>query len=233
MKYILTVIFGLLLTASFSQDSTATDRESDMFSIDVLYGHCLLKNDFNQQFNSQQHVSFSSPIQTVGIGLSGAYVRNHRHDVGLHYSYSQVVPQKIIIHDSIGGKINGFILSIDLFGRDLLPKSKIANCILSFGFNTGRFRISTNDYKQQKNPFFSPTLSLQPKLWIGSVVLSIRADYGFDLSKSGWRSVNFSNKTTPLQLNALKQTGAIFYFSIGWVPGEKIGYVLDLTKKKK
>jgi len=103
-----------------------------------------------------------------------------------------------------------------MFGKDLLPKSNIANCIVSFGFNTGRFRISGNDYKQQKNPFFSPTISIQPKIRIGPIVLSIRGDYGFDISKSNWRSVNFTNKNNGIYLSPLKQTGGIIYFSIGW-----------------
>lgn len=188
-----------------------------MFSVDVIYGHYLLKNSFNSNFNSQNDFSFSNPIQTLGVSLSGAYTREHRHDYAIHFSYSQVIPQQILVNDSIKSKINGFVLGVNMFGIDLLPKSKIANCIVSLGFNTGRFRISGNEFKQQKNPFFSPTLSIQPKIRIGPIVLSVRGDYGFDISKSNWRSVNFTSKNIGINLNPLKQTGGIIYFSIGWV----------------
>ena len=231
MKHILSLIYITTFTISFGQDSTSIESEGDMFSVDVIYGHYLLRNSFNSKFNSQNDFSFSNPIQTLGFSLSGAYTREQRHEYAVHYSYSQIIPQQIVLIDSINSIINGFVLGINMFGKDLFPKSNIANCIVSFGFNTGRFRISGNEYKQQKNPFFSPTLSIQPKIRIGPIVLSIRGDYGIDISKSNWRSVNFTNKNIGINLSPFKQTGGIIYFSIGWVPGRDIGYVLDLSKK--
>jgi hypothetical protein len=218
MKYILLLILINFLTFCFSQDTTSIKTEGDMFTLDIIYGHLLLKNSFNSKFNSQTDFKFSNPIQTIGVSVSGAYTRTHRHDYAAHYSYSQVIPQQILLNDTLNCKINGFVLSVNLFGIDLLPKSKIANCIVGFGFNTGRFRISNNEYISQKNPFFSPTVFFQPKILIGPIVLSVRADYGFDISKSSWRSVQFTNKNNGMNLNPLKQTGGIIYFSIGWVP---------------
>lgn len=230
MKEIFALVFLTSINFSYSQDSTATVNDADMFSIDIIYGNYLFRNNFDDQFNTIENLSLGSPVQTIGLSLSGAYTRYKKHLYAVHYSYSQIIPQRIVINDSISSKINGFILSVNMLGIDLLPKSKIANCIVSFGFNTGRFRISGNEYIQQKNPFFSPTLSLQPKIRVGPIVFSIRGDYGFDISKKGWRSVNFTNKTNGINLNPFKQTGGILYFSIGWVPNRGIGYVLNLSK---
>ena len=216
MKLISALTFIVIFTYSFSQDSISSQKEADMFSCDILYGQCIFKDDFYAQFNTKQHYSFTHPIQTIGISLSGAYVRDKRHDYAVHYSYSQLLPQQITLFDTLNSHINGFIFSVNMLGKDLLPKSKNANCIIGLGFNTGRFRISGNDYKQQKNPFFSPTISLQPKLKLGSIVLSLRGDLSYDISKGNWRSLNFSTKTQRFDLKPFKQTGLMLYFSIGW-----------------
>jgi hypothetical protein len=229
-KQTLLFVFIISCNGLFGQDSSPKESEGDMFSIDLIYGQHLLKNNFNSEFNSFHNYAFVKPIQSIGVSLSGAYTRGNRHDYAVHYSYSQIIPQRVVVNDSVSGSINGFILGLNMFGKDLLPKSKFANCIVSVGFNTGRFRLSGNEYKQQKNPFFSPTISVQPKIRIGPVVLSVRGDYSFDLSKKNWRSVNFTTKNVGLNMSHLKQTGGIIYFSIGFVPGKNIGYVWDYTK---
>lgn len=216
-KLLLILIFGYFI--SYGQDSTEVEYRDDIFSLDIIYGHYLLKNNFNSKINSQNNFSFSNPIQTLGISFSGAYKRGERHDYAIHLSYSQVIPQQIIINDAIKSEINGFIFGLNMLGKDLLPRSKNANCIVGFGFNSGRLRVSSEGYKQQKNPFFSPTLSIQPKINIGPIALSIRYDYSFDISKSNWRSVNFTNKSNVLNLTPLKQTGGIIYLSMGWFIG--------------
>jgi len=221
MKRTLALLFIVFTTHSFSQDSISTSTESDLVSVDLMYGQCLVKTNWNNQLNTTSQYSFTHPIQTLGIGISVGYMRNQRHDYAIQFSYAQVVPQQITLFDTLSSNINGFILSVNLFGRDLTPRSKIISCVVGFGFNTGRFRISGNEYKQQKNPFFSPALFIQPKLMLGPIALSLGANYSYDVSKGNWRSLNFTTKTKRFDLEPFKQTGLMLYFSIGWMLGDR------------
>ena len=219
MKKVIQIILALTLThfiyGQNDKDSTYND-EGDIVSLDLLYGTLLLRQGFNDQVNTLKRFEFFEPIQSIGISLNVAYVREGEHNYGIHVSYSQIIPQKIQVNDTINGKINGFNFSWNFYGLDLTPKSKYSSIILGAGFNTGRLRIKSDSLRSQKNPFFAPAIFFNPRLFIGHFSFGFRADYQFDISKTGWRSVNLSNKTNTFSPLNLKQTGLITYLSLGW-----------------
>lgn len=186
-------------------------------SYDILYGTKLFKNNFYNQVNTLNKYSYSSPVQLIGIGYSGCFevTRGSYNYVG-HISYEQVIPQQLIINNTIKCNLNGFILSVSVLGWDFFPKSKNFHVLFTGGFNTGRLRLGGNELVRQKNPFFSPMISLQPKIAIGKIILSIRGDYEWDVSRKNWRRTLFANKNK-INLDTYKQTGASIFFCFGFV----------------
>lgn len=157
-----------------------------------------------------------NPIQTIGLSFTVAYVRGGKHNYGVHLSYAQIIPQTIQINDSLNGKMNGFNVSCNLIGIDITPKSSFSSIVLGAGFNAGRLRIASDAYRSQKNPFFAPALYFNPRFFIGHLAIGLRAEYQFDVTKTGWRSVNLSNKTTGFNPIDIRQTGLLTYLSVGW-----------------
>jgi len=210
---ILVFVYMLMTNFVFSQKNKP--RKS-IASYDLLYGTRLFNNNFYDQFNTIDNYVYGIPIQLIGLEFSGELsVTRGAYKYFGHLSYSQVVPQNVIINDSLRGNINGFIFSFSVFGWNLIPKSKIFNILLSGGFNTGRLRFSKNELLKQKNPFFSPNLTLHPKLAVGKVVLSLRADYEIDISSNRWRRT-ISAKGNTIPLNTFNQSGATLFLCLGY-----------------
>jgi len=210
--YLILVITLLLLT----NRGKAQKRNTESF--DILYGAKLFNNNFYNQFNTINNYSYNSPVQMIGIGYSGgfAFTRSSWLDFDGHLSYAQIVPHQLTINDSIKCNINGFVFSASLFGWDFFPKSKYFHLLFSGGFNTGRLRLGGNEWVRQKNPFFSPKLSLQPKIVIGKIILSVRADYEWDISSKNWRRTVFATKDK-INLDSFKMDGTTVFFCFGFV----------------
>jgi hypothetical protein len=209
---ILVMIFLLVTNIVFCQKNKSN---RSIGSYELLYGTRLYTNSFYDQLNTFDNYSYGIPIQLVGIGYSGGFEVSRAYNFFGHWSYSQVVPQNIIINDSLSANVNGFLFSFSVFGWNLIPKSKIFNIHFNGGFNTGRLRLSKNEFLKQKNPFFSPKLTIQPKLAIGKVVLSIRADYEIDISSNSWRRTA-SAKGDKIPINTFNQSGATLFLSLGY-----------------
>ncbi|WP_417265111.1 hypothetical protein [Brumimicrobium sp.] len=188
----------------------------DLLIANIHYGTYFYKQDFNGQLNNFDHSKIFNPIQTIGISLSGIYSNGDKHTYGIHFSYAQVIPQKVNVNDTTGGIINGFNFGCSFYGLNLTPKSKFSSTIVGIGFNTGRLRIKSESYKSQKNPFFAPVISLSPKFYLGKITIGLRTEYQLDVSKKGWRSVNFTNKKNSISVLKLNQSALITYFSLGW-----------------
>lgn len=210
----MTTFCALAAVAAFGQT-----RKLESF--DILYGTKLFKSNFYNQVNTLINYSYSSPVQLVGIGYSGGFnVTRGQFDFVGHVSYKQVIPHRLAINDTIKCNINGFVFSACVFGWDFFSKSKIFHLLFSGGFNTGRLRLGGNEWARQKNPFFSPKISLQPKIAIGKIILSVRADYEWDVSSKNWRRTHFATKDK-INLDPLKETGATVFFCFGFVLSDK------------
>jgi hypothetical protein len=132
-----------------------------------------------------------------------------------HLIYSQIVPQTIQVKDTIKCKITGFVLGVAC-GKALITKSGLFSTFLYIGFNTGRLRMYGNELVNQKNPFFSPKVGLQPKIKLGRLAISFIIEYEYDISNSNWKRTYFSNNTKT-NLNSLRQTGITGQLGIGYV----------------
>lgn len=219
MKQFLIIAFLLTFVqhvhTQHQPDSTEL-LEGDIGSIELLYGKYFYRQGLQNQINTFQYFRFSEPIQSIGLNFNVAYVRERRHDFTIHFSYTQIIPQKIQLNDSITGYINGFNFSNNLYGIDLTPKSDFSSIVLGLGFNTGRLRIKTDEYRSLKNPFFAPSLFFNPRFFFGHFSMAIRTDYQLDISKTHWRNIKLSNKSSTLSAPNLKQTALLTYLSLGW-----------------
>ena len=188
----------------------------DQVWIDVIYGSHIYNHNFRDQFNHFNGYEFWQPIQSVGFSMSAFYFMNSAFKNGFHYSYAQIIPQKIHLSDTLSARINGFNFSLSLASLNLTPRSKHTNISFGIGFNAGRLRMVSDGRRSQKNPYFAPALFFSPRFFLGRVVLGLRAEYQFDVSRKTWRSVNFSKEKPPFALDEFRQTGLIANFTVGW-----------------
>lgn len=193
-------------------DSTKADYSS---SLDLIYGFKSFQSNFYGQLSGLNHINTKLPLQFAGIGYSGALETNRTYTFYGQMSYCQILPQSFYVHDSLKCTLGGFIYSAFVWGKRLNLNQ--FNVLLSLGFNTGRLRLYDGEFANQKNPFFSPKISLQPKLALWRLVLSVRADYEFDISRPGWRRTLFSKGPT-IELDRLRQSGLTLFFCLGWIP---------------
>lgn len=183
-------------------------------SFDLIYGVKTYQFDLDKQFSTFDHFSFKLPVQLAGIGYSGALTVNREYTMYGQLSYCQVMPQPVRINDSLSGQVTGFIFSGYFWGKNL--DLNRFNTFISLGFNTGRLRFYENELLRQKNPFFSPKISVQPRIAIGNhLVISVRADYEYDISKPGWRRTLLAGGPKT-HINGLRQSGLTLLFCLGW-----------------
>jgi hypothetical protein len=100
-------------------------------------------------------------------------------------------------------------------GPSLSNPKKTINLNLYFGFNTGRSILAKNDFISQKNQFFSPKISLQPKFIIKRIAISLIVEAEYDISNPAWRQPKFERKGNYL-LRPFNQTCITGLVSLGY-----------------
>lgn len=187
------------------------DSASATSSLDLIYGYKFFNRNFYNQFNSTSHFDYKSPIQLGGIQVSDNKYVNRYLDFYGAISYRQVIPQSILIQNS-SPKLNGFVFGLD-YGLSLGISNKF-KVLVGIGFNTGRIKLYQSGQIDQKNPFFSPKISIQPKVSIKKLVLSLKGDYEMDVSNTAWSKVSKSSSNSVSLIN-FKQSGFTTLFCIG------------------
>ncbi len=214
MKYI---VFILIITKS--SFVYAQPKKPNYSCFMILYGQKFLShNTFNGELNTIDDIKFNGNLSYVGLGLTNDLVFSRGSFLD-HYSnmyYTQVIPQKIKINDSITTTITGFNIGFTLWGKQLFRASCPFNTNVLLGANTGRLRLIGNNYTTQKNPYFSPKIIIYPTLTLKQIRFGIQIEYEVDISKKNWRKTNFSN-SDKIALPQTSSTGLTLYASIGYV----------------
>ncbi len=209
---LLGIFFSLIVSACiFAQSNNGFN------STDIIYGNVFLEKNFNNQLNTLQNHQLLKPLQTIGISSAGNLKFNRKKESDVYVTYSQIIPQDIDLTSGMHGKINGFIFGFPIISKKLFPKSHNFNMFTYFGINTGRIRISGDNFTSQKNPFFCPTISIQPRIRIKKTVLSFRAEYSVDVSNKLWRSLHFTKQKGDISLPNFSQSGLNLYVTFGRV----------------
>lgn len=191
------------------------DSSSVVNSIDIFYGYRIYSHSFYNQLNTVDRISLNSPPQTISIGLSGYFSSTPKIGWHGHLIYNQIIPQTIFIQDTIKGKITGFVFGA-AFGRALKTKKENFALLYCLGFNTGRLRMFNNQLLKQYNPFFSPKISIQPKIKIGCLALSFLFEYEYDITKTSWKKTVFANDNKA-KISNLRQTAITGQIGLGYI----------------
>lgn len=182
-------------------------------SIDIILGTKLFTNNLYGQFKTPQNTDLSLPVNMVGIGLTGTSALARKGLLSHHFSYCQVISDMITINDSVQYQISGNVFSVAL-GTNLLTGSRSVDLLWAAGFNLGRLK-ATSDPAAWKNPFFSPKLTLQPRILMWKFALSVRAEYEFDISKRQWNKIG--EGSGPARLDDFDQSGTSLFVMLGWL----------------
>jgi hypothetical protein len=209
-----TLILLLLLTGC-----KLTAQRKGVVSLDLSAGYKSFDRSFQKQFNAIDNFSFSKPLQTVGLNFGGHFEDNQNGEEGhressLYFSYSYILPQPVLLNDSVSCMVSGFSIG-QAYGWDFLKENKNLDILLGLGANTGRTKFYRNNLARQQNFFFSPKVCLQPKIAIKKVVLTLTIEYEYDISNPNWKKAWFA-KGEQIKLDRLRQNAFTTVFGIGY-----------------
>ncbi|WP_430405628.1 hypothetical protein [Fluviicola sp.] len=165
---------GITILIIFCSFGTFSQRNSrDISSVDLIYGFRTLNRPMfgsivEKRYSTFSDFQWSSPLQFVGAGIT---LLGDSIDTGGKYfiGNAQIVaylPQRINITDSLTAKSGGFNFGLTFLGIDAFPKTKNFDLVFNFGFDVGRILL-TNPGFQQRNLYFAPKVSIQPKVKMG------------------------------------------------------------------
>lgn len=163
-------------------------------TLDVYYGKRIYSNNYYNQLNTVEHTSLSTPPSVVGFGISGydhLIPRSSR--LRSLINYYKVIPATVNIQDSLSTTLSGFVCGLAV-GPSFSNLKKTLNLNIYLGFNTGRTTLINNEYISQKNPFFSPKISIQPKVIIKRFAISLIAEAEYDVSNPAWKAKRWNKK---------------------------------------
>jgi hypothetical protein len=221
MKIGITILILFCSVVSLAQrDSNATYIPS----FDLIYGYRTLNRsqfsaNLDKKYNTFSDFKLSSPLQYVGVGSNFAAAVGIMDFTG-NLQICVYLPQRINLPGSSTAKSTGFNVGITFLGIDLIKNTKNVDLLASFGFDAGQLLI-TGDGIKQRNRYFAPKLSLQPKVKIGRIALSLCAEYGYDLTKDKWRKTWFGpghqENLTPHSTKIGGLSGLSWFVTLGYV----------------
>lgn len=222
MKIGVFILFVLCSLINYAQRNN-----QDISSVDLIYGYKTLHrpmfgDGMKKTYSTFSDFAWSSPLQFVGAGIT---LLGDSIDTGGKYfiGNAQIVaylPRQISINDSVTAKSKGFNFGLTFLGLDAFPRVKNFDLIFNLGFDAGRILL-TNPGLQQRNLYFAPKISIQPKVKMGPVALSVFAEYGYDLTKDKWRKTWFGPGSQN-NLNAYSNrigglSGLSWFVALGYV----------------
>lgn len=229
MHKFLLYIFLLFSAISFAQatkikikkekekkEAATTAKPYHNNSLDLYYGYRVYDKSYYNQINSiEKKLDPKLPIQIIGFGLSGhGYTINRSGRIAGQLNYYKIIPTRIMIQDSLKTKLSGFVYGMSL-GLGLTNGKKTIGIGCYLGFNTGRSTLSKNEYISQKNQFFSPKITLQPKVIIKHISISIILEAEYDVTNPAWKKTLFNRKDLHL-LQPFQQNCFTGLVSIGY-----------------
>lgn len=182
-------------------------------SFDLAFGEKVFGKTTPDQFKAIDTLKFDWPIKFISAGFSGHKVEvNPRNSCYTKMFLNFIYPQSIRI-DSITNKLQGFFYNFEI-GQGLSTKKKNLGIIIYAGFNTGVLRLTGNRAGTQFNPFFAPSVSLQPKAAFGPICLSIIINWDYDISNPSWKS--FKTIEADQYISGLNQTSFSAMVTMGY-----------------
>lgn len=181
-------------------------------TLDIYYGFKSYRNSFYNQLNNINNVNLNSPITILGFGVSNYdFAYNPRGQVVFHMSLYMYQKSSITISDTNSSKIKGFSYNFGI-GKIFATHNRRFSFPIYLGFKTGRLKLNLADGSNPVNPFFSPKLTIQPKIMLTrKLSLSLVIDFEYDVSKTLWKKSNSGS-----YLTNYNQSGLAGLISIGY-----------------
>lgn len=227
MHKLLLFIFIIISSSYFSQPTKIKVKKekktketpvkpefSHQLTLDIYYGNRAYNREYYNQINTIDKIDLNMPTSFVGFGCSG-YNHFFKSDRWVFLAnYYKILPTRVFIDDSLNTKLSGYVMGCGV-GPSLSNSKKTINLNLYIGFNTGRTTLSKNEYISQKNQFFSPKISLQPKFIIKRISISVIVEAEYDVTNPGWNRPIFERKD-PYLLKPFHQNCFTGLVSIGY-----------------
>jgi len=187
---------------------------TDIHSIDVYYGNFIFKDNFYNELNSVNAIDISLPARFIGVGISG-YERR----IGPSYILFQIdaqkyLPQIITVNDSLKATFSGAKFGMG-FGKRFRSNNGNLSLACYMGFNSGRLTLKNTENISIQKPFFCPKISVQPKVIIWHIALSITITAQGDITSSKWFPT-YSGIKTKVDITNLNQTGISALLGVGY-----------------
>ena len=183
-------------------------------SIEINAGYRLTQNGFYNQINSFSSFNSNHPLFTFGIGIGDHYALGLRHAFRI-VLFNQILPQNIVLNDSINSSIRGFIVSagagLSLFFRH----SKHFDLHIGIGVNAGRIKIYEKDYINKVIPIVAPKLILKPTFYFSRFYASLNLEYDYDFINSKWKNIGV-NKYNDVTVNSFNYTSLTTSIDFGF-----------------
>lgn len=212
-----TAVFSQVQTIKIEKEKAPVVKtpRTGTHSLDLYFGYLAYQDDFYKQLNTGENINFNLPPQVVGVGLSGYEFTVGPYNYFLYeIDVQKYLPQYITIHDTIQAVYSGA-----RFGMGLGKRFSSANGNLSIsgylGFNSGRSTLKNKDLISVQKPFFCPKISIQPKLIVKNVALSLTITAQGDVTNLKWIPGYVDGKTK-VPLANMSQTGISAVFGIGY-----------------
>lgn len=191
-------------------------------SLDLYYGNRVYDKSYYNQINAIDNIDLKTPPTFVGIGFSGYpahVVAINRTSLNIKWmlwqgNYYKIIPNQITIEDSLNTKLSGYAVGLG-FGAALATRKENLSLTAYIGFNTGRTTLSKNEFISQKNQFFAPKITIQPKFIVKQIALSFIVECEYDISNPMWRQTIFERKE-PHLLKPFNQTCLTGIVSLGY-----------------
>lgn len=187
---------------------------NSMMSIDVYYGTIVYKDDFYKQLNTGTSYSIDRPPTFAGVGISG-----FERAIGPTYfvfemNAQKYIPQQLIVNDSIKSTFSGGSFGLGI-GKRFASANRNLSITCYLGFNSGRCTLANSENISAQKQFFCPKVSIQPKIMIKRLAISIVVAAQGDVTSAKWLPRYFNNHNE-ITINGLYQTGFIGMLSLGY-----------------
>lgn len=193
------------------------DRFKDFnpLTFELYYGNSVFTKNFHR-LNTVDGFDPKLPIRQIGLGLSNYdFQADPRRFVSAEYGLSFYLPESIILNDTIRSSISGFCWNMGL-GKPFFKKTKTFRLNFYLGFNTGRTALTGGDNLYLKNAYFAPKATLQPKLIIKRICISLIFNYSYDISDQNWKKMRRNNND--YSLDKFDQTNFSAFVALGYRP---------------
>ncbi len=192
-------------------------------TIALTYGTNVYSKSLWGQVNTLDSFQIDRPIQYIGISTNGHFITSNKVKFAGHFIFAKYLPQQISLNDSTNAKLSGSTFGFG-YGFDCFNKAKSIDFILSAGLNFGRMKITQASHSftgekvdlNIKNMFIAPKASAMLIFYLKAVSLSFNAEYGYDISASGWKRKLFGGPQGALNIPGYNQSGLGFSVGLGW-----------------